>query len=183
MKPVGALWRVMANGLQSRQLNGFEVLVSLNTPFHSVHFSKLNKSVKKCFLVVLIAALTAACSSISRTAAPVATPIEYYKIVSQGAPAPMTKGAQISELRKTSGAQSGDWMACVKSDTTPYIGFFAVFIEDGKVKDFRRSIGIDQCESAMYSLLPSPPPPVQKKNKPGKRNKVDSTLRPSNSAN
>ena len=83
----------------------------------------------------------------------------------------MTKGAQVSELRKTSGPQPGDWMACVKSNTNPYIGFFAVFIADEKVKDFRRSIGIDQCESAAYSLLPSPPPPVQENNKSGKRKK------------
>ena len=54
--------------------------------------------------------------------------------------------------------------------TNPYTGFFAVFIADEKVKDFRRSIGIDQCESAMYSLLPSPPA-VQENNKPGKRKK------------
>ncbi len=82
----------------------------------------------------------------------------------------MTNGAQVSELRKTiGGGQSGDWIACVKSDTNLFIGFFAVFIESEKVVDFRRAVGIDRCEAAIYS--PLPPPVVQKKTPP-KRNKV-----------
>ena len=175
------------SGLQSRQLKDFRVLDRLVTPFHTIYFSKLNSSAKKRFLAILIATLTAACSAIlpneQNTAALVATSIDYRKIISEGTPAPMVKGAQVSELRKTSGPQLGDWMACVKSDTTPYIGFFAVFIEDGKVKDFRRSIGIDRCEVAMYSPLPPATPPAQEKDKPRKHKKADSTLRPSNNAN
>jgi hypothetical protein len=145
------------------------------TPFRAIYFSKLNSSAKKRFLAILIATLTAACSAIlpneQNTAALIATPDDYRKIISEGTPAPMAKGAQVSELRKTSGPQLGDWMACVKSDTTPYIGFFAVFIEDRKVKDFRRSIGIDRCEFAMYSPLPPATPPAQEKDKPRKHKK------------
>jgi hypothetical protein len=182
MKSPATLWAVTISGLQHRQLNGFGALVSLNTFFRSATFSILNKCAKKYCFVCLVATLTAACSSISRTAAPPATPIDYRKIVSDGAPAPMTKGAQVSELRSTGGAQPGDWIACVKSDTAPYIGLFAVFIEDEKVKDFRRAIGIDQCESAMYSPLPPTPPPPQEKDEPRKHNKANSKSRPSNSA-
>jgi len=82
----------------------------------------------------------------------------------------MTAAAQVSELQKTIGGQSGDWFACVKSDTTPYVGFFAVFIENGKVVDFRRSVAIDQCESATYS--PLAPTVVQEKKMPPKRKKA-----------
>jgi hypothetical protein len=134
----------------------------------------------------LLAALTSACSGIlpstqlttastpppaAAPAAPLATPpADYRKIIRAGVPAPMTNGAQVSELRKTiGGGQSGDWIACMKSDTKPYIGFFAVFIENDKVVDFRRAVGIDRCEAAIYS--PLPPPVVQKKTPP-KRNKI-----------
>jgi hypothetical protein len=156
------------------------------TAYH-VDLSTQNRSAKNCFLIILIATLTTACSSIISgtqiAAEPTAAPSDYRGIIREGVPAPMTKRAQVSELHKTSGGQPGDWMACIKSDTIPYVGFFAVFIEYGKVKDFRRSIGIDQCESAMYSPLPPAAPPAQEKDKPRKHNKIDSTLRPSHSAN
>lgn len=149
--------------------------------FRHVDFSASNCGIRRFLSAVLIAASTA-CAPITPhgqiTTARIATPADYRKIISEGTPAPMTKGAQVSDLRATRGPQPGDWMACVKSNTNPYIGFFAVFIADEKVKDFRRSVGIDQCESAAYSPLPSPPP-VQKNNKPGKRKKTDSTSRPS----
>ena len=137
---------------------------------------------RRHLLVVLLAALTSACSGVLPSTqlttastpppvAPLATPpADYRKIIRAGVPAPMTNGAQVSELRKTiGGGQSGDWIACVKSDTKPFIGFFAVFIENEKVVDFRRAVGIDRCEAAIYS--PLPPPVVQKKTPP-KRNKV-----------
>jgi hypothetical protein len=137
---------------------------------------------RRHLLVVLFAALTSACSGILPStqlttastpppAAPLATPpADYRKIIRAGVPAPMTNGAQVSELRKTiGGGQSGDWIACVKSDAKPYIGFFAVFIENEKVVDFRRAVGIDRCEAAIYS--PLPPPVVQKKT-PAKRHKI-----------
>jgi hypothetical protein len=163
---------------QSKYLNDLGILICRLASFRHVGFSTPNCSTKNCLSVILIATSTAGCTTITSdaqiTAAPIAAPADYRKIISEGTPAPMTKGAQVSDLRETRGAQPGDWMACVKSNTNPYTGFFAVFIADGKVKDFRRSIGIDQCESAMYSLLPSPPA-VQENNKPGKRKKVDST--------
>jgi len=137
---------------------------------------------RRNLLAVLLAALTSACSGVlpntqlttastSPPAAPLATPpADYRKIIGAGVPAPMMNGAQVSELRKTiGGGQSGDWIACVKSDTKPYIGFFAVFIENEKVVDFRRAVGIDRCETAIYSPLP---PPVVKKAAPPKRSKI-----------
>jgi hypothetical protein len=110
-------------------------------------------------------------ASTTPPATPLATPpADYRKIIGAGVPAPMMNGAQVSELRKTvGGGQSGDWIACVKSDAKPYIGFFAVFIENEKVVDSRRAVGIDRCEAAIYS--PLPPPVVQKKTPP-KRNKI-----------
>lgn len=136
-----------------------------------------NGSAKKCFVALLLAATTSACSGISPgapiAAAPLTPPADFRKIISTGAPAPMTSGAQVSELRKTIGGQSGDWMACLKSDTKPYIGYFAVFIADGKVVDFRRSVAIDGCESASYA--PLAPPAVLEKKKPPKRKKVHPT--------
>ena len=184
------LWRVTLADIISGCTAGISkrrVLVRSMAPFHHVRFLALNRNAKNCFSAILIATLTNACSAIMGgtqiTAEPIAAPPDYRGIIRDGAPAPMTKGAQVSELHKTSGGQPGDWMACVKSDTIPYVGLFAVFFEYGKVKDFRRSIGIDQCESAMYSPLPPAAPPAQEKDKPRKHNKIDSTLRPSHSAN
>ena len=162
------------NGPQNKFLKDFGAVVCRLTSFHHVGFSAPNCSTKSFLPAILIAASTAACAAITtdaQIAARSAAPADYRKIISEGTPAPMTKGALVSELHNTSGPQPGDWMACVKSNTNPYIGFFAVFIADEKVMEFRRSIGIDQCESAAYSLLPSPPPPVQEDNKSGKRKK------------
>jgi hypothetical protein len=148
----------------------------------TLHRQCWNRSAKKRRAAILLAALTSACSGVlpstqlttastTPPATPLATPpADYRKIIGAGVPAPMMNGAQVSELRKTvGGGQSGDWIACVKSDAKPYIGFFAVFIENEKVVDFRRAVGIDRCEAAIYS--PLPPPVVQKKTPP-KRNKI-----------
>jgi hypothetical protein len=130
-----------------------------------------NGSARGFLLAVSLAALTSACSGVlsgaQMTPVPPSPPADYRKIISTGTPAPMTAGAQVSELRNANGGQPGDWFACVKSDTTPYIGFFAVFIGNGTVVDFRRSVAIDQCESAAYS--PLAPPVVQEKKTPPKR--------------
>jgi hypothetical protein len=66
-------------------------------------------------------------------------------------------------LQRTKLAQPGDWFACLKSDNKSNNGLFAVFIENGKVVDFRHSVGIDYCESAVYSPLAPPAPPVKEK--------------------
>jgi hypothetical protein len=128
----------------------------------------------KHLFAIFIAASIAACSPIlpntQATAAPAAPPTDYQRIIRDGAPAAMTKEAQVSDLRPAIGAQQGDWFVCVKSGTKPYTGFFSVFIQDGKVKDFRRAVGVDRCESATYVPLALPPPP--KKETPSKRSKV-----------
>ncbi len=120
------------------------------------------------FLAIVLATLTSACSSIlpdaseQILAAPVVPPADYRQLIRTGVPASLTNGADVSELRKTVGPEPGDWMACLKSVTNSNINsqqsvsFFSVFFEGGKVKDFRRAVLIDQCESAAYSPLPPP---------------------------
>ena len=86
------------------------------------------------FLAILLAALTAACfgslpdTDAQITAAPAWPPANYRKIIRDAKiPDMLTNGAQVSELRKAVAPQSGDRVACLKSDTKPDIGFFAVF--------------------------------------------------------
>jgi hypothetical protein len=142
------------------------------------------------FLVIMFAALTTACTGIlpdataQIAAAPVGPPADYRKLIRTQVPNTLTNGAQVSGLRKTVGAAPGDWMACLKSEikqsdtkpgeTTPAetkanIAFIAVFIEGETVKDFRRSVVIDQCESAEYAPLNPPIPPATVKKPPLKR--------------
>ena len=117
--------------------------------------------------IILLAGLTAACSatlpSTELTPASAVPPADYRKIISTGIPATIARQAQVSELQKTDGAQLGDWVACLKSDKKPNDGLFAVFIENGKIVDFRRSVVTDRCESAIYSPLAPPAPPVKEK--------------------
>ena len=124
-------------------------------------------STKDFLLAISLAGLTAACSatlpSTQITSASAVPPDNYRKIISSGIPAIIAKQAQVSELQKTQGAQLGDWVACLKSDNKPNDGLFAVFIENGKIVDFRRSVVTDHCESAIYSPLAPPAPPVKEK--------------------
>ena len=133
-------------------------------------------STKDFLLAIFLAGLTAACSvtlpSTQITSASAAPPDNYHKIIGSGIPAPIAKGAQVSELQKTVAAQSGDWFACLKSDNKPNDGLFAVFIENGKIIDFRRSVGIDRCKSAIYSPLAPPAPPVREKKIQPKRKRL-----------
>lgn len=130
-------------------------------------------STKDFLLAILLTGLTAACSatlpSTQITSASAVPPDNYRKIISSGIPATIAKGAQVSELQKTVAAQSGDWFVCLKSDNKPNDGLFAVFIENGKIVDFRRSVGIDRCESAIYSPLAPPAPAVKEKKMHPKR--------------
>ena len=123
------------------------------------------------FLAILLTALTAACSSIvpgadtQITAAPAEPPVNYRKIILAKLPNNLTDGAQASELRKAVAPQLFDWVACLKLDTKPNISLFAVFFEGEKIEHFRRSVLIDQCESADYSPLTPPaalPAPAKK---------------------
>ena len=122
------------------------------------------------FLAILLAALTAACfgslpDDAQITAAPTWPPANYRKIIRNSKiPDTLINGAQVSELRKAVAPQSGDWVACLKFDMKPDIGFFAVFIKGQEIIDFRRSVQIDQCEFADYSpLTPLAPPSPTKK--------------------
>ena len=130
-------------------------------------------STKDFLLAILLTGLTAACSatlpSTQITSASAVPPDNYRKIISSGIPATIAKGAQVSELQKTVAAQSGDWFVCLKSDNKPNDGLFAVFIENGKIVDFRRSVGIDRCKSAIYSPLAPPAPAVKEKKMHPKR--------------
>lgn len=130
-------------------------------------------SSKDFLLAILLAGLTAACSgtlpSTQITSASAVPPDDYRKIISSGIPATIAKQAQVSELQKTVGAQLGDWVACLKSDNKPNDGLFAIFIENGKIVDFRRSVVTDHCESAIYSPLAPPAPPVKENSMHPKR--------------
>jgi hypothetical protein len=124
-------------------------------------------STKDFLLAILLAGLTAACSgtlpSTELTPASAMPPADYRKIIGTGIPVTIANGAQVSELQKTEGAQLGDWAACLKSDNKPNDGLFAVFIENGKIVDFRRSVVTDHCETAIYSPLAPPAPPARDK--------------------
>src|ERR1017187_2409503 len=136
-------------------------------------------STKDFLLAILLVGVTAACSatlpSTQLTPASAVPPADYRKIISTGVPATIAKEAQVSELQRTKQTQPGDWFACLKSDNKPNDGLFAVFIENGKVVDFRRSVGIDHCESATYSPLTPPVPPAKEKTTRPKRKQVQPT--------
>jgi hypothetical protein len=141
-----------------------------------------NGSTKEFLLAILLASVTAACSatlpSTQLTPASAVPPADYRKIISTGVPATIAKEAQVSELQRTKQAQPGDWFACLKSDNKPNDGLFAVFIENGKIVDFRRSVRIDHCESAVYSPLAPPAPPVKEKKMHPKRKQARPKSKP-----
>ena len=138
-----------------------------------------NEAINRFLAVISLAGLTAACSgtlpSTQLTPASAVPPADYRKIIGTGIPATIAKGAQVSELQKTDGAQLGDWVACLKSDNKPNDGLFAVFIENGKIVDFRRSVVTDHCESAIYSPLAPPAPPARDKKTRSKGKRAQST--------
>jgi hypothetical protein len=109
------------------------------------------------FLAFLPAALIADCSSVLPDNAPAWPPAEYRKIIrdakKEEIPDELTKGAQVSEPRKTVAPQLYDWVVCLSLDTKPNTSFFAVFFEGEKIKHVRRSVQIDQCELADYSKM------------------------------
>ena len=139
-------------------------------------------STKDFLLAILLAGVTAACSatlpSTQLTPASAVPPADYRKIISTGVPATIAKEAQVSELQRTKQTQAGDWFACLKSDNKPNDGLFAVFIENGKIVDFRRSVSIDHCESAVYSPLAPPAPPVKEKKMHPKRKQARPKSKP-----
>ena len=128
------------------------------------------------FLAFLPAALIAGCSSTLLDNAPAGPPADYRKIINDSAdyrkiindskeviPDELTKGAQVSEPRKTIAPQLYDWVVCLKSDTKPTPSFFAVFFEGEKIQLVRQAVQFDQCEMADYSpLTPPVPSTVQK---------------------
>jgi hypothetical protein len=130
-------------------------------------------SIKDLLPVILLTGTTAACSatlpSTQLTPTSAVPPADYRKIISSGIPATIAKQAQVSELQKTVGAQLGNWVACLKSDSKPNDGLFAVFIESGKIVDFRRSVVTDHCESAIYSPLAPAASPVKENSTHPKR--------------
>jgi hypothetical protein len=118
------------------------------------------------FLAFLPAALIAGCSSRLLDNAPAWPPADYRKIINgskEVIPDELTKGAQVSEPRKTVAPQLYDWVVCLKSDTKPTPSFFAVFFEGEKIQLVRRAVQIDQCEMADYSPLAPPVPPTAQK--------------------
>jgi hypothetical protein len=117
-------------------------------------------------LAFLPPALVAACSSTVPDNAPAWPPANYREIIRHSKaeiPDALTKGAQVSEPRKTIAPQIYDWVVCLKSDMKPNTSFFAVFFQGEKIQMVRQSVQIDQCEIADYSpLTPPVSPPGQK---------------------
>jgi hypothetical protein len=138
-------------------------------------------NIKDFLPIILLTGATAACSatlsSTQLTPASAAPPANDRKIISSGIPAAIAKQAQVSDLQKTVGAQLGDWGACLKSDSKPNDGLFAVFIENGKIVGFRRSVVTDHCESAIYSPLAPPAPPVKENSMDPKRKQARPILK------
>ena len=67
-------------------------------------------------------------------------------------------GAWISELSRSTGSQSGDWTACIKTNASGRTEYFAIFYMDGKYLDVRRAVMTDNCEVGVYGPLPIKPP-------------------------
>ena len=102
---------------------------------------------------------------------------------------PDLKTGQVSEMRPTHGPQLGNWMVCVRvmkpvpvvaprlppgtppappaAPTPPPMApvDIAAFYEGDKLLTTRRAVQLDECETANYQPLGSPPPPP----KAGKR--------------
>lgn len=116
------------------------------------------------------AALLAHCAGLIGTeeAPPAAAPVppsDYQRVIADNVPGQfkdksLLAGAQVSPLRAAVAPQRGDWMACLKMGGGGEPAFYAVLIQDGKILELRRAVGIDRCEAESYAPL-SPPPPLK----------------------
>ena len=75
------------------------------------------------------------------------------------AAAPLLRPNEIAGLRRSTPAQPGDWVVCVKGVENNEPAFYAAFIQDHKVVDFRQSVLIDGCIQEHFERLPEPKKP------------------------
>jgi len=70
---------------------------------------------------------------------------------------------EVSDLKRTEGAQRGDWMTCLRIGEDGKLIYYGAFF-DGKnnIVEVRRSVMLDRCEQDQYSPLPNPTPSLKK---------------------
>lgn len=90
------------------------------------------------------------------------TPESYYKFLVANHPTTKTLRSearmaplQVSGLRQAVAPQPGDWMTCLRAwNLGKGETFYAVFIRNREIIEFRSGIGIDRCEGEQFSPLP-----------------------------
>jgi hypothetical protein len=60
---------------------------------------------------------------------------------------------EISPLRQTRLAQSGDWFACVRTTVQEQLTHFAFFIREGRVIEWRQAVLVDGCAQEQFQPL------------------------------
>jgi hypothetical protein len=116
------------------------------------------------FLIILSAASLAACSSGPDLppldhSPPVMPTMEEAIAVAHGAASAekLVDPIEFSEARQAKSLGPGDYMLCIRGSRSPadpgrtYAAFFA----DGKFRDSRPSVILDECETQTYSPLPA----------------------------
>ena len=72
--------------------------------------------------------------------------------------AKLTGNPEVSDLRRTTGPQPGDWMVCFKADASEQALRYAVFFRSNKSVAARPAALIDGCDRARYTPLEPPLP-------------------------
>ena len=61
-------------------------------------------------------------------------------------------GPEVSAIRETYLSEPGDWIICLKSNTSDQPLRYAIFFEDNKYVSSRTAVGIDHCDKETYAL-------------------------------
>jgi hypothetical protein len=86
--------------------------------------------------------------------------IDYETIIAQAAPRTILrsqgKEIDIAKARPTILSEPGDWVVClrVKGKDKEKVVYYAVFLAEAKVEDWRPAVAIDHCERQGYHPLP-----------------------------
>jgi hypothetical protein len=73
---------------------------------------------------------------------------------------PSSTSVEISDLKRSIAPQPGDWATCVRGWKEDKQLYFTVFIRGRAVYDTRRSIIIDRCHQAVFSVVARGPCPT-----------------------
>ena len=68
---------------------------------------------------------------------------------------------EISDLRLVDHLKGPAWLACLKLNARSNPQFYAIFIQDNKIVDWRSGIMIDRCHVQSYAPLDPPIGPVK----------------------